>query len=259
MVDDKYIELMNLSLDNSLSADQKAALDEYLSNHPDAREYFEGLSRAASWLLQIPGADPPPNVKHNVMAAIHKITPITKKRSSLWSWVRDVLQIRIAWRYAYAFAAGVLCGIAVLAVSLHGPESSTSVDTSLATGTMVLSRSIVEFAPVDSTSFQFGSIGGTLETKALDNQVVLRIDVVSRIEITIEVIFDLDDLSFTGLWQKEHFQGSVVLTDSVVTLKQPGNCAVILLFTDKQPVVTDLVIEVKSGSISHSETLAAGR
>ena len=47
MVNNKYLELMNRSVDELLSSDEQAELEIYLGGHPEVLQQYENLKRVS--------------------------------------------------------------------------------------------------------------------------------------------------------------------------------------------------------------------
>lgn len=258
MVDEYFIELMNRSVDERLSAEEQAELDRYLSAHPEAREYYKNLNRAVQAVTQIPTVDPPARLKRNIMDTVQSVRATTGRGQGILGAVRAMFGRRIVWRYAYAFSAGVICGFAVLAVVLQSPQSSRPLDPSQASGALVLADKADDLLPIDRAEFAVGSAAGTIQTKLSNGLILLQIDIASVDEAMIEIFFDTADLSFAGFWQPDHFRGNIDRIDSLVSLRHPGAGKHFLVFTDRTPAVSNLVLEIMSGSKSDREVLSTG-
>lgn len=107
MIDEKYIELMNLEIDQVITPDQKSKLHSYLSENKEAREYYDELLSASGSLNQIQDKEPSENLKKRIMNSIDfgLYAPVHKQSRIAW------LGTAFKFRYISIFAAGLLAGI----------------------------------------------------------------------------------------------------------------------------------------------------
>jgi hypothetical protein len=259
MVNDKYMELMNRSIDGLLSSDEQAELENYLKAHPEARQQYENLKRVSEVLKKTPGVKPPLDMKQNIMDNIRSREESIGEKRGFFEIIVNTFRNRLSWRYSYAFSAGILFGIVVMAVSMSITEAPTPLDPSQVSGTLMPAELPKDGSVLDSKEFSIGAVSGTLSIRQSGNLVILETDIDSEEETSIRVFFDSADLSFAGIWQPEYFRGSFDRKESHLDLLHQGKGKYYLLFINRLAAVSKLTFEIKSGNLSHNVILSTGQ
>jgi len=110
MSTDRHIELIHAEIDGELDAQQRAELSRCLLADPDVRALRDDLRRLCAELDAMPQADPPPDLRETILAAL----PAT-------STVRAARRFpALNWRHAAAAACLVVVS-AVVFVSVRSP------------------------------------------------------------------------------------------------------------------------------------------
>lgn len=258
MAYDKYEDLMNRSIDGLLSAQEQAELDRYLQDHPVAGKKFKMVQNADKVLSQTLTAEPPPDLKQEIMRAIRVPHRSSAKKIRFWANFSNILRSHSIRRYGYAFSAGLVCGIIILAMSSDMSQQYQSPDPSQVSGALVTLQSADEVKVLDSKNFEVGACQGSIETRAFENYVLLDININSGNLVNIEIIFDSADLSYAGFWQPDHFRGGFDIDDNHLTLSQQGIGRHTLLFLNQLSAESNLVFEIESGDSSLREVLSSG-
>ncbi len=111
MIDKKYIELMNREIDELISPDEKQHLHNYLSENPEAREYYDGLLSATQALDRLPE----PVISDNLNKRIVNLIDFTRYKDNPDKRAAKFIP-RFIIKYAFTFAAGLLAGIVIYAL-----------------------------------------------------------------------------------------------------------------------------------------------
>src|ERR1039457_7000151 len=70
MVDQKYFELINKEIDNTISASEKELLDRYLKSNPEACVMSQELAETEKLLDKMPDKDPSVSLKQRILNSI---------------------------------------------------------------------------------------------------------------------------------------------------------------------------------------------
>jgi hypothetical protein len=112
MVNSTPLELIHAEIDGELDSRQRAELSRSLLADPAVRSLREDLQRLCRALEAIPEAEPPPQLRDSILAAL---PPAPVRRSRSWATAAAP-----AWRYA-AMLAGVMVAGTLLFETLRGP------------------------------------------------------------------------------------------------------------------------------------------
>ena len=70
MIDQKYLELINKDIDDTISAPEKEVLDEYLKINPEAYSMHQELMEMDKLLDKLPDNDPSDSLKARILNSI---------------------------------------------------------------------------------------------------------------------------------------------------------------------------------------------
>jgi hypothetical protein len=258
MINNEYIDLMNQSIDEVISSDDQARLDAYLDRHSDAQGYFNNLRFVAGTLNRVERVDPPDDMKQSILDTIRTKKNFGQTRPLLLEKIVRAFKTRAAWRFAYTFAAGIVCGIVVLNISLNVPESSSKLDTKDLVGSILPAPSLDNHPSIDKRIFSLNEINGRVETRVIDGIIVLLINAVSENELRIDVSFEEMDISFIGFRQVESHVKSLESSPTSVTISHRGESRYTLFFAQKRQAESHLTCSFSSGDLIQEEVITIG-
>jgi hypothetical protein len=143
MTDSGHLALIHAEIDGELDGQQRAELARTLLADPEAQALREDLRRLCTALDAFEDVEPPPQLRHAILAALPQSTP--SRARSWWSAPR--------FRYA-ALIAGVLAGGTVVYETVEGPAPATD-----AAGTMAAAGAR---ATVDTVRLGNGPVSGRI-------------------------------------------------------------------------------------------------
>ena len=143
MVDIKHEDLINGEIDRDLDAQQRGELARRVLADPQVRELREDLRFICAALEAVPQADPPPQLKEGILAALPE--PAVLPKRPFWSTAR--------LRYAAMIAGALVAGGVVY--ETVGPGLGTTA----MSGTMASAGAV---AFVDTVRLGHGPIEGTV-------------------------------------------------------------------------------------------------
>ena len=258
MIDDKYQDLINRALDKMLSPEEQAELDSYLEASPEARRHYDSLRQVTGILSQIPSVKAPADFKASVMESVQRQADEQKGLESpgILTRIADTFRRRKVWRYAYVFCAGVLCGIVVLAVAVHFPESSSRIDNAHVSGTMGLISQSATL--IETRAITINELRGTVEVRRGDGTVIIEGEVPSLNETTIELTYDSTDLVPATVWQPEPYTGVVSADKNAVILHLTGSGRFAVVFRDRSPAASTIFCRILSAGEEETLDLQTG-
>lgn len=167
------IELVNGELDGTNTAEESAELGRTLEADSSVRAYFEETKALFGVLEEVPEAEPPADLKHRIMESIGREAASAEPAAPSSSFLTTLKELfepvlsRPAWAVSYAFAAGLVVGIAALVLILDPVAPSTDV----VQGTMGQTPSSL----IDETTIDVGTVTVELATIQEAGDIVLQV------------------------------------------------------------------------------------
>lgn len=196
MKDDRSIELIHAELDRALSGEEQKELTERLEGDPSLRALREDLRKLAGFLDRVPPAEPPPGLKHRILAAVRP-KRAKQKRPGLMATLLPSWPAPVALRYAGAALFGA--AIAAVALQLGTIHVSGPADVRGLVGT--ISSYETPAVPQSILSLDSGGISGVVETNRQSGLVVLDFDLEADRPIRIVADYSRSGLDFSGFAQ----------------------------------------------------------
>ena len=131
----RYLELIHAEIDGANSESESSELRAFLASNPEAQAQFAQLRTLVAALARVEEADPPGDIKINVLNTVRsrKLRSETRLMQRLWrAWPSG----RVVLRYGYAATAGMLLGIAAGRWAATGAAGGRGIDPSELAGTM---------------------------------------------------------------------------------------------------------------------------
>jgi len=261
MIDTKHIALMNAELDGETTPEESASLKAILAADEESRNYFEELTRLAGMLAEVPLVEPPPelragilrDVRHPRVARRPVSAPAPAPRIRWWDAVARGFQGygRLTW--AYGFAAGLVIGLLGLALVRGGP---TDPDRSQFVGSM---KPLNDFALLESRQIDQNGVRGTLETRAGDGEVLLKVRLDSSpADVEVVVSYDPDSFRPTGFRQDGAVVSHINLNDNELRFHPHGRQTTLLALSRLEGGgATQVHLQFRSGEQAFECSLAA--
>jgi hypothetical protein len=227
------IELVNGELDGTNTSTQSAELTAILGEDEATRTFYEETKALFGTLGGIPEAEPPAELQERIMDSISREAAATAASAasspgimaSVQRFFQPVLS-KPAWAVGYAFAAGLLVGVATLNIVEVGDlQENAAVQ-----GTMGQSNSRL----LDEASLQVGDIAVDLATVGLGKEVMLDVTISGEGDSTVQIQATNDSRARTSITASGagHFTVSLdKLDDLVVTVTSAGQEASVRLLT----------------------------
>ena len=117
-VPEKYAALMNAELDGANSAAESAELRHYLAQNSEAAQYYQELELALDIFDEVRPVRAPSNLAQTVMKEIDAAEQPHRRESPFAAFIR-LVRGPAHLRSEFAFAAGLLAGVCLLAVGQH--------------------------------------------------------------------------------------------------------------------------------------------
>lgn len=259
VVDEKYIDLMNRSLDGVLSTREQTEFNAFLENSPEGRQYFHDLQQALQTLATVPAVNPPEALVRNVMGAIGPARNTADNKPHIIEKLGVTFRNRFAWRYASAFSAGAACCLVAVAIISYAITPALLVNPSQSVGTILPNDTYRNFRVIDAKTVHTDGLQASLKTEMADNFLRLSITMSALQETEVEIVFDTADLDLAGVEMPKELVGSFSGSGLGITIRQTGDGEYILLFVDKSSKVSAIACTFISGTMRQTEILASER
>ncbi len=253
MIDEKYQELIDRSVDETLTPEEQADLEAYLKANPEARRYYDRLHEVTGLLTRMPRSDAPEGFTASVMDSIRhgRDKRVAVSQKGLFTRIAEAFRQGRGWRYTYAFSAGLACGILILAAATYFTDSSAGINAAHVSGTM--SAAITGSTTlIDKQEFEIGTVRGTIEARRGDGIVIIDGNVPSPDESTVELTYDANDLAPASIWQPEPYTAIVSANRGAVNLEFPGSGRFAVIFRDKSPAASSVICRISTGGVTRT-------
>jgi hypothetical protein len=190
MIEPRVIELMNLAIDGVATPRERADLEAALASRPEARAYYEALSRMVEKLDADPMSEPPAELEPRILDALQSaehprpLPPVaTRRRFFTFGPLRP-------WStFGLGLAAGMLI-IAGLQFARPGIWPTGDVTPSSVSGSMVPeARDAMLSIPVETKE---GTVSGTATFSRDGADTVVQLQLQSTVPVEWKLAFDGD-------------------------------------------------------------------
>ena len=181
-MNEHVVELVNGELDGTNSPGESTELAQILERDDSAKAFFDETRALFGALGSVQDVEPPAELKGRIMESISRQSAAVPAQSqgflgSLKDLFEPVLA-RPGWAVSYAFAAGLLIGVAALSVA----TDSTDPGTNVVQGTMGSVSNVI-----DDATIEVGQVTVNLSTIDFGHEVVLDLTVVGSASATIQI------------------------------------------------------------------------
>jgi hypothetical protein len=252
MIESKTIELMNLVIDGVASSSERAELDSRLSADPNARSYYEALSRLVRRLDSDPMIDPPAELEPRILDAVGELPPARQPRieDGSPSWLRSFFSPRL--RPWSTFGLGLAAGVFLLAAVQYGRpgfwDAARDIDPNRVSGSMVsdAARGSHPLAtlPVEAEN---GTASGSLMVYRLGADIAVDVTLQSTMAVEWSVTFDPDAWTLRRVERKGTATAVFAANRSVIQGLHTGEGGMTLVFAGPPGAAKALVLKVLQG------------
>ena len=216
MVNQKYLELINKDIDNTISIAEKELLSIYLKTNPEAYAMHQELIETEKLLDKLPDNDPSVSLKRRILNSIDYNRYASKKRIPVVDFILSAFS-GPRKRLTTSFAFGLAAGLIILSVIFYVSYYNNFKEQNTVFGTMGLPESEV----LKSVEVNSMDITGKIEISKAANHFGVYVNLKSSRKYTLQIEFDqanlkVDDLSLTKLSniQVKKEPGSIKLIES---------------------------------------------
>ncbi len=240
------------SLDGTITAEERADLEQHIERHPEARELQHEIEKLAERLDGLGRSAPPENLRPRIAAALEGASAPIRETQPVSSFVPSVASRprSVAW---LPLAASLLVGVAV--GYLLQPGAGVSVDRSRAVGAMTTTSP----GPASrKLEIDLGERVGSMAVGRQGDSTTIRIDLATATDL--EIVLEVADgmLLPTGIDTLSSAGFEVVAGASKTVVRTQGPASHELKFTATEDAVPVHLIVRSNGSVVADNWLKAG-
>jgi anti-sigma factor RsiW len=245
MIAPELIDLMNLAIDGVATPRQRADLDAALAAQPEAREYYESLTRMVEKLNADPMPEPPAELEPRILGALEHAS--MRRPAPVAAVRRGFFSVRL--RPWSTFALGVAAGALLLTVIQIGRpgvwNAARDVDPGSVSGSMVSDdRAPTSSIPVETKE---GTVTGVASIYELDATVVVRVQLQSTVPVEWHLDFDGDAWTLLRVEREGTATAAFAANRTSVQGLHTGEGGVTLVFSGSPDAAQAIVLKLLEG------------
>ena len=241
-LDPDYLERMHREVDGLNSPEESASLREYLAGNPTARSEFDRLERLSETLARVDTIEPPREMRQAILDSVRSMP--AGRESGLLARFRALWpEGRVALRYGYAVAAGILIGMVLLHWSAPGSDPAVGVlEPSEMVGAMTGVRPAEDGSEIHRSELDWGGTVGTARLLRAAGAWMIDVELESSDAVTVTLSFDDANVDFLGFGQASGGPERLEFDAGGVTWSQRGHqqTAVFLVNRSDAPTSVEL-------------------
>jgi hypothetical protein len=249
-LDPKITKLINADIDGALPDSEKRELDSILARDMQARTYHAEVSRICTAMDSAEMLDPPPHLRHVIMALIKP----KRSQSDQTGFLARFFSAPVL-RFAGVFAAGV-----VLALAWVGSDVMSGNTIEDVTGLVGTMSDVGHQSPADAgISISQDDVTGTISAHKSGRIVVIDFDLVSSGPMEIVAGFNDENAWFNGFAQLESSGASVSASPGRIAIQTEGKRRFALYLNDSGDTLASVDLQfVSAGRVVHEVQLPTG-
>jgi hypothetical protein len=198
MEHDRYIELVNKEISGDITREEKADLERYLAENPDARRVRDELHRTSDLLGEVGDIEPPAHLKRHIMNSVDFSQYKTEAKQPALKLSGRARRWAFRPRMVYAFAAGLAVGLVVFAVFLTGPWERYAPDRGGLYATIGAARD-AGFHSIEQLPLDLPEAEGRVVLMRSADLLVFEVSLRSTHPFEVRLLYDPAQVRFNGL------------------------------------------------------------
>ena len=238
-IDSNIVELINADIDGEISPEQKQELAAALAANPEAQAMHTELSGLGNTLDALPDLDPPPYLKHAIMASIPAPQP---EQQGKGNWIQSLFAAP-ALRYAGMFAAGALLTLSLVSSDQLSDRAFTDVTGLVGT----ISSEVPDGPGIQVTRIDRPEVAGRVSLRNSGPLLIVDFDLVSAGPVDIVASYSDQTVWFNGFAQLESPGASISAESGRVTMQIDGKRRYALFLHNASDREIAINLEFRSG------------
>ena len=220
-VEAKFVDLINAEIDAEISAEDRALLETYLAQNPDARALRDELRVVCAELDAVESIPPPSHLKHVILSTVaQQDSAQPASGGGNWRVTMGALLGGRVMRHSLSFAVGVILTFTFISSDQISRQSFD--DMTGLVGTISQPQYAGEISSEDSIEFAITEIAGSVRLSRAGAIMILDFDLASQSPIAIVAGFADRDIWFNGFAQLESDGTTIAAEVGQVTLRMEG-------------------------------------
>ena len=241
MIDEKYIELMNLEIDGVIAKEERRELSSYLESHPDALEYYNALKGTAAVLDGAEEIEPPAALSRDIIESIFEKHSDAEERCLS---TRDVSRRKFRWRPGFAFAAGIIAGLflfasALLFIMKSPPGEEYLYGTIAGSDDTAVERTVVIDEP---------GARGSVRTRRSGDRIIAELEISSQGELLVQFIHG-GEIHFESVQLKRPGTPRISVHEGRIELAISGENEYLIGMSDTSPSHSPIDLRITSSGV----------
>jgi hypothetical protein len=255
MIDNKYTDLIHREIDGANSPQESAQLKAYLAANLEAQRFHDELASMSNLLREVHPVEPPAPLRDIVMYRLPN-RYAKQPQTSLLATLREWLEAKANFKYAYVFAGGLTMGIVMYALllqtTLQMPEDLNKIS-----GTIGQREPAENPATTRSLDINREGVTGKIDLKYAAGAVVAEMALDAKQSISLTITFDEKLLTFKSLTVlDESASGEAVLIPGAAQLTHVGRKSYAVVFTKRSDAAGALNFEItRAGELLYEQTV----
>lgn len=271
MTEGKYEDLMNREIDGETTERERAELEAYLAQNPQAQADREDLGTLVSMFERVRDIEPPPDLRTDIVAAVRQQaeakaaaaasgarsrasrpgrTPdaaTATEAESGWAAFIGAFRRRLALPSPYAFAGGVAVGALVFVVFAASFTSLFRVDEALVPGAVVPASELAVYETLDEQSLRLDGVHATVSTKIYGDRLLVELHLESQVPVRVSVTPSAGRMVPVAFRQIDPMHGQVALDDAQMVITHEGTNEYYLVLSGHAVEAMPLVVHAQAG------------
>jgi len=253
-IDLKFVELMHAEIDGMNSERESRELQAFLEGNPGARETFAGLQRLDETLAAVGLTEPPVGLRDRIIHALPSDS--TSQSAGLIQRLRAAWpERRVAVRYAYAIAAGVVIGLAGYHWAIHSPGLPQA-DSNRIVGTLVPHELVLDSTVLRQLEINEADVSGTVRLGRSGDGVSIEFDLDAPIPVEAVLAYDAAAMGVSGLTRSLDAVRTLEVGEDEIRWTIHGHQQLAIFFDTTQAAETTLELQLLvSGDLVYGSSL----
>lgn len=240
----RSIELINKEIDNAISPREHDELQTYLSRNPEMQQYYHHMMSISAALDSVEEVHPSGNLKKRVMNSVKYSEFKPQQQSSFFSSLRMPHLFR--YKYAYTFAAGIMCGLVVFFVATMKHDEKPLAPTQLY-GTMFDVEKMKDIAPYSHIEIALNEVSGNISVRRNGNIIFMEVGLQAKKQVEVNISYGSDDIQVEGVAQFSGVQHPFVVSRTSMKLLANGTVGYQILLKNVSSSYTPLHVALYDG------------
>ncbi len=245
MTERKLTHLMHQEIDGANTPEETRILERLLAQSPEAKQTYDELRRLSRRLSRVEQLDPPATLKPAISRAIEQRQARAKARPRKLKIIQKLDQLATGRKVAFAFAAGVFSGVALLLVggNLVGLSGLNHNDVA---GTLGAGERSLLAGASEVITLPLEDLQGVIRAEYSGRLRILSLELTSAAPVEIELAYDRKALALEGVRPTGEAGVDIRHTDAGLDVRGEGQIGLEIYLTAQEEPVPPVGVAIAS-------------